>query len=156
MGCGPPGSSVHGILSRQESWNGLPCPPPGDLPDPGIEAASLHWRQILYCWASREALLFLLLPSLLLPCSSCLLSFSPSSSGILLGTEPRLFINIISLIYFILAVLVFVAVHGLFLVVARGCYSSLQWAAFSLQWLLLLQNTDSGYMGFSSFIAQAQ
>ena len=22
-------------LSRQEYWNGLPCPPPGDLPDPG-------------------------------------------------------------------------------------------------------------------------
>ena len=23
--------------SRQEYWNGLPCPPPGDLPNPGIE-----------------------------------------------------------------------------------------------------------------------
>ena len=23
-------------LSRQEYWSGLPCPPPGDLPDPGI------------------------------------------------------------------------------------------------------------------------
>ena len=22
-------------FSRQEYWNGLPCPPPGDLPDPG-------------------------------------------------------------------------------------------------------------------------
>ena len=21
---------------RQEYWSGLPCPPPGDLPDPGI------------------------------------------------------------------------------------------------------------------------
>ena len=31
-----PGSSVHG----QESWNGLPCPPPGDLPDPGIKPGS--------------------------------------------------------------------------------------------------------------------
>ena len=28
-------------FSRQESWNGLPCPPPGDLPHPGIEPASL-------------------------------------------------------------------------------------------------------------------
>ena len=28
-------------LSRQESWSGLPCPPPGDLPDPGIEPKSL-------------------------------------------------------------------------------------------------------------------
>ena len=24
-------------FSRQEHWNGLPCPPPGDLPDPGIK-----------------------------------------------------------------------------------------------------------------------
>ena len=24
-------------FSRQEYWNGLPFPPPGDLPDPGIE-----------------------------------------------------------------------------------------------------------------------
>ena len=27
-------------FSRQESWSGLPCPPPGDLPDPGIEPTS--------------------------------------------------------------------------------------------------------------------
>ena len=27
-------------FSRQESWSGLPCPPPGDLPDPGIEPGS--------------------------------------------------------------------------------------------------------------------
>ena len=25
---------------RQERWSGLPFPPPGDLPDPGIEPAS--------------------------------------------------------------------------------------------------------------------
>ena len=28
-------------LSRQEYWSGLPCPPPGDLPDPGIKPTSL-------------------------------------------------------------------------------------------------------------------
>ena len=28
-------------FSRQEYWSGLPCPPPGDLPDPGIEPTSL-------------------------------------------------------------------------------------------------------------------
>ena len=28
-------------FSRQEYWSGLPCPPPGDLPDPGIEPAPL-------------------------------------------------------------------------------------------------------------------
>ena len=28
-------------FSRQKYWSGLPCPTPGDLPDPGIEPASL-------------------------------------------------------------------------------------------------------------------
>ena len=28
-------------LSRQEYWGGLPCLPPGDLPNPGIEPGSL-------------------------------------------------------------------------------------------------------------------
>ena len=40
--CSPP---VHIPLSmgfsRQEHWSGLPCPPPGDLPDQAIEPASL-------------------------------------------------------------------------------------------------------------------
>ena len=27
-------------FSRQEYWSGLPCPPPGDLPDPGNEPIS--------------------------------------------------------------------------------------------------------------------
>jgi len=34
-----PGSSVHGILqARTLKW--VSCPPPGDLPDPGIEPVS--------------------------------------------------------------------------------------------------------------------
>ena len=37
-----PGSSVHGF-PRQEYWSGLPCRPPGDLPDPGIELTSLTY-----------------------------------------------------------------------------------------------------------------
>ena len=28
-------------FSRQESWSGLTCPPPGDLPDPGVKLTSL-------------------------------------------------------------------------------------------------------------------
>ena len=28
-------------FSKQDYWSGLPCPPPGDLPDPGIEPESL-------------------------------------------------------------------------------------------------------------------
>ena len=35
-----PASSVHGIL-QAEYWSGLPCPLPGDLPNPGIEPTSL-------------------------------------------------------------------------------------------------------------------
>ena len=39
-------------FSRQEHWNGLPFPPPGDLPDPGIEPTSLYvysvGRRVLY------------------------------------------------------------------------------------------------------------
>ena len=29
-------------FSRQEYWSGFPCPPPGDLPNPWIEATSLR------------------------------------------------------------------------------------------------------------------
>ena len=36
MDYSPPGSSVHEIL-QEEYWSGLPCPFPGDLPEPGIE-----------------------------------------------------------------------------------------------------------------------
>ena len=28
-------------FSRQEYWSGLPCPSPGDLPNPGIKRTSL-------------------------------------------------------------------------------------------------------------------
>ena len=42
MDCSPLESSVHGILqARILEWVGLPCPPPGDLPNPGIEPRSL-------------------------------------------------------------------------------------------------------------------
>ena len=28
------------LFSREEYWIGLPCPPPGDLPDPGMQPGS--------------------------------------------------------------------------------------------------------------------
>ena len=37
----PLGSSVHGIFFRQEYWSGLSFPPPGVLPNPGMEPMSL-------------------------------------------------------------------------------------------------------------------
>ena len=38
VGCQPPLSME---FSRQEYWSGLPCSPPGDLPEPEIEPTSL-------------------------------------------------------------------------------------------------------------------
>ena len=29
-------------FSKQEYWSGFPCPPPGDLPNPGIKPVSLR------------------------------------------------------------------------------------------------------------------
>ena len=42
-------------FSRQEHWSGLPCSPPGDLPDPGISYICISYiscigRQLLYHW----------------------------------------------------------------------------------------------------------
>ena len=39
-----PGSFVHGII-RQAYRSGLPCPPPGDPPDPGIEPLSPAFQE---------------------------------------------------------------------------------------------------------------
>ena len=35
-------------FSRQEYWSGLPCPPPRDLPNQGLNPGFPHCRQILY------------------------------------------------------------------------------------------------------------
>ena len=40
VGCSLFNSSVQGD-SIEKYWSGLPCPPPGDLPYPGIEPGSL-------------------------------------------------------------------------------------------------------------------
>ena len=39
MDSSPPCSLSMGF-SRQKYWSGLPCPPPGNLPNPGIEPGS--------------------------------------------------------------------------------------------------------------------
>ena len=51
---------------------------------------------------------------------------------------------------------VFVAAHGLSLVVASRGYSSLQGAGFSLRWLLLLLSAGFRCVGFSSCGMRAQ
>ena len=55
-------------LSRQEHWSGLPFPPPGDLPHPGIEPTSIHVP------ASKAN------PLLLSPQGSPLISYAPISN----------------------------------------------------------------------------
>ena len=50
--CDPMDCSRQAPLSmgfpRQKYWSGLPCPPPGDLPHPGIKPRSPTCRRILY------------------------------------------------------------------------------------------------------------
>ena len=62
-----PGSSVQGIL-QAKYWSGLPSPPPGDPPNPGIEPISLMphvlaseffttsatWEALIKCRGSRK------------------------------------------------------------------------------------------------------
>ena len=62
MNSSQPGSSVQGIFqARILEWVGLPFPPPGDLPNPGIEPLSpaspalhavslqlIHWGSHIY------------------------------------------------------------------------------------------------------------
>ena len=37
-------------FSRQEYWSGLPCPPPGDLPDPGIKPIYVFYVSCIGMW----------------------------------------------------------------------------------------------------------
>ena len=40
---------------RQKQWSALPCPSPGDLPNPEIKPRCPACRKILYQGATREA-----------------------------------------------------------------------------------------------------
>ena len=56
---GTPWTVAHQIhlsmgFSRQEYWSGLPCPPPGDLPDPGIELTSCASPTLQMCSLPTE------------------------------------------------------------------------------------------------------
>ena len=41
---------------KKEYWNGLPCPPPGNLPNPGSNPGLPRWRWILYCLSHQGSL----------------------------------------------------------------------------------------------------
>ena len=67
-----PGSSVHGILQAR-NWSGLSWPPPGDLPDPGIELESLMSPALA---GNRGSVMARAVPSGKIPLKLCLM-FSP-------------------------------------------------------------------------------
>ena len=67
-------------FSRQEYWNGLPCPPAGDLPDPGLNLGLPHCRQTLYCLSHQGSSSFekssqILLNNVIIPSSVFPLNF---------------------------------------------------------------------------------
>ena len=64
--------------------------------------------------------------------------------------QMALFYSFLKIYLFFWLRWVFVAAHGLSLVLVSGGYSSLQCAGFSLQWLLLLRSIGSRSTGFSS------
>ena len=68
---------------------------------------------------------------------------SDSSYQSMVNALGKIFFLINLFIYFWLR-WVFVAVHGLSLVVASGGHSSLRWVGFSLWWLLLLRSRAPG------------
>ena len=81
---------------------------------------------------------------------------SPALEGRFFTAEPPEnsshvhFINLFILFIYFWLCWVFVAVHGLSLIVVSGGYSSLRCVGFSLGWLLLLRSTGSRHAGFSS------
>ena len=42
-------------FSRQEYWSGFPCPPPGDLPHPGIDTESLMSHALAGVFLTTES-----------------------------------------------------------------------------------------------------
>ena len=76
------------------------------------------------------------------------------------GTESSVFFfflkNQFYLFFYFWLHWVFVAAHGLSVVVASGGNSSLRCAGFSLRWPLLLRSTGSRHAGFSSCGTRAQ
>ena len=56
MDYNPPGSFVHGDSPGKNIEMRLPCPPPGNLPNPGIESRSTHIAGGFFTsWATKEA-----------------------------------------------------------------------------------------------------
>ena len=53
-GLWPPGSCARGV-PQARTLEGVPFPPPGDLPTQGSNPLFPHWQVSPCCWATREA-----------------------------------------------------------------------------------------------------
>ena len=89
-------------FSRQEYWSGLPCPSPGDLPNPGIKSASLTSLALTFfttsaTWLGPSSIhLFVLQPPTIhLPNSQPALPCTEGNLHLLLGklSLPRTFLR---------------------------------------------------------------
>ena len=70
-------------FSRQDNWTGLPCLPPGDLPNLGIESSLLHYRWILHHQSHQRSpgVLYILLLLLLSRFSRVRLCVTPEMAA---------------------------------------------------------------------------
>ena len=53
--CSPLGPFIYGDSPGKNIGVGLPCPPPGDLPNPALNPGLSHCRQIVYRLSHQEA-----------------------------------------------------------------------------------------------------
>ena len=135
-------------FSRQEYWNGLPCPPPGNLPNPGGQgkmpgpgcaAGHVQTGNSAFLRHSFSAFLTALYRQRIMPFGAirCLLAPNKSTYTVIFILGVWVFLIYLGLHG------VFVAARGLPPVAERG-YSLMRCTGFSLRWLLLLQSTGSG------------
>ena len=81
-------------FSRQEYWNGLPCPPLEDLPNPGIEPVSLTSPELAggffitsITWEALTRILFVFL-RLTQHCKSTILQSGASQVTLVVKSLP--------------------------------------------------------------------
>ena len=79
-------------FSRQEYWSRLPCPPPGDLPIPGVDPGLPNCRQILYHQSLQGS------PIRSLLCAKYRVKHHMSRRFFLLGTWCPLFLYLVTLL----------------------------------------------------------
>ena len=78
-------------FSRQEYWNGLPCPLPGDLPNPGIKPRSPALQANSWCRKLNAVS-----PKSILNLNPCVMVFESGALGRWLGHEGGALMNEIS------------------------------------------------------------